>query len=111
MTTGIDHYLACCEAEGMPAEAAVDTAIATLHAFTPKQVGILDAQEHKPFAPETYYARMWDRVEYASGFRSVNNSLIAADYIQAAYLTQMELDEDERAHYEECRNMGRPGGL
>ena len=79
--------------------------------FTPKQLGVLDAQEHEPFAPEMYFGRMADRVDYAHGFHSVNRSLIAADFLEAAYLAQVERDEAERAHYDECRNMGCPGGL
>jgi len=79
--------------------------------LTPRQLGIQDAQEHEPFAPEMYFGRMWDRVEYAHGFHSVNRSLIAADFLEAAYLAQIERDEAERAHYEDVRNMGCPGGL
>lgn len=84
---------------------------AAVSPLTAHQLGALDAQEHKAFAPETYFGRMADRVDYAYGFHSVNHSLIAADFLEAAYLAQMEREEAERAHYDECRNMGRPGGL
>ena len=67
MTTGYEHYLACCEAEGVPAEAAVDTAVAA-------------------------------EIRYA-------------DYSEDDYLAWYEDDEAERAHYEDVRNMGRPGGM
>jgi hypothetical protein len=67
MTNGIDHYLACCEAEGMPAEAAVDTA--------------MESYEEEQRRLEAEYDYMW------------------------------QLYEDERAHYEDVRNMGCPGGL
>ena len=46
------------------------------------QLGYLDAHEAEPFAPEAYFARRFQCLEYARGFAARNPACrISADYI------------------------------
>ena len=58
---------------------------------TPDEIGMWDAEQGYPFAPESYYSRTHDMALYAAGFLSVQPGNVAAN----AYMRSVEEQADE----------------
>jgi len=70
---------------------------------TPDQLGMLDAEQDEPFAPEMYYGRTHDRALYALGFLSVQPDNAPA----LAYMRSVEESDIELITYNAYGDMVR----
>lgn len=69
----------------------------------PDEIGMWDAEQGYPFAPESYYSRRNDMVLYAAGFLAVQPDNVAAN----AYMRSVSEDDIELITYNAYGDMVR----